>query len=252
MAELYALFLFVLTALSGAVSVGWWIMRNLRHDDGRERGPAPWPVAMCQSLFPVFLAVFMLRSFVAEPFRIPSESMLPTLQVGDFILVNKFRYGLRLPLSHEKLTVGASPQRGDVVVFRYPRNPKIPYIKRIIGLPGDRVSYQDKKLRINGREVPLYAMDPYFPMEPERQRFLEYMAEKQHHILHDQRRPAFHMPTVVVPENSYFVLGDNRDYSQDSRYWGFVPDSHLVGKAFFVWFSWKHGVEWGRIGVPIP
>ena len=250
MAETYAFLLFILTVVTGVVSFGWVITRGIRFS-GEQQGEAPWIIATCQSLFPVFLAVFLVRSFVVEPFRIPSESMLPTLHVGDFILVNKHSYGLRLPLSHHRLTAGDRPQRGDVIVFRYPRNTRLPYIKRIVGMPGDTISYQDKKLYINDREIPLQPVPGREKIPLKRQLLLEFLPEKQHQVMHDQARPAFQMPAIVVPEGEYFVLGDNRDYSQDSRYWGFVPESHIIGRAFFIWFHWKHGVKWSRMGSSI-
>ncbi|MGV0005125.1 MAG: signal peptidase I [Candidatus Porifericomitaceae bacterium WSBS_2022_MAG_OTU9] len=249
MAAAYALILFILVAVSGLVSLAWSIWHGMRYS-GLEESEPPWPVALCQSLFPVFLVVFLIRSFVVEPFRIPSESMLPTLLAGDFVLVNKFTYGLRLPLSHKKLSVGDSLQRGDVVVFRYPKNPKLPYIKRVIGLPGDEISYQGKRLYINKQAIPLVANGEDVIATGKPQLLFEDLPDSRHQIILDPMRPSFNVD-IVVPEGSYFVLGDNRDYSQDSRYWGFVPDSHIVGKAFLIWFHWKHGIKWGRIGSSI-
>ncbi|MBS0499910.1 MAG: signal peptidase I [Burkholderiaceae bacterium] len=234
-------------------------------DGARERLLAqPWWLDWTAGLFPVILIVFMLRSFVVEPFKIPSGSMIPTLLVGDLILVNKFTYGLRLPVVNTQVTQGSPIQRGDVVVFRYPPKPSVDYIKRVIGLPGDEVSYLNKRLTINGKEVPQAAVSDFFDessMEYFKQ-FNEQLGDVHHDIIVDTRRAAFignpdQFPyrdqcrysiegvTCKVPEGHYFMMGDNRDNSLDSRYWGFVPNGNIVGKAFFVWMNFGN---LGRIG----
>jgi signal peptidase I len=216
----------------------------------------PWWLDWTAGLFPVILIVFLLRSFVFEPFKIPSGSMIPTLLVGDLILVNKFTYGLRLPVANTRLTEGTPIQRGDVVVFRYPPKPSMDYIKRVIGVPGDEVAYLNKKLTINGQPAPQVGVSDFFDetaMEYFKQ-FDEDLGVKKHRIIVDDRRPAFiagvdefkyrencrysvEGVTCKVPEGHYFMMGDNRDNSLDSRYWGFVPDANIVGRAFFVWMN---------------
>nr|WP_315185822.1 signal peptidase I [uncultured Albidiferax sp.] len=216
----------------------------------------PWWLDWTAGLFPVILAVFLLRSFLFEPFKIPSGSMIPTLLVGDLILVNKFHYGVRLPVLNTKLTEGTPPQRGDVMVFRYPPKPSLDYIKRVVGVPGDEVAYINKRLTINGKALDTKAIPDFFDEDQMRyfKQFEETLGDKPHRLLNDESRPAFvqgaddfafrqncqySVEGVVckVPEGQYFMMGDNRDNSLDSRYWGFVPDKNIVGKAFFVWMN---------------
>jgi len=218
----------------------------------------PWWLDWTAGLFPVILAVFVLRSFLFEPFKIPSGSMIPTLLVGDLILVNKFTYGIRLPVVNIKLTQGHAPQRGDVMVFRYPPKPSLDYIKRVVGVPGDEVAYLDKKLTINGKPVSKTALPDFFDEDAMLyfKQFEEVLGDRRHRILNDDNRPAF-IPGVEnfpfkqncrysvegvvckVPEGQYFMMGDNRDNSLDSRYWGFVPDANIVGRAFFIWMNFS-------------
>ena len=216
----------------------------------------PWWLDWTAGLFPVILAVFVLRSFLFEPFKIPSGSMIPTLLVGDLILVNKFTYGVRLPVLNTKLTEGTAPKRGDVMVFRYPPKPSLDYIKRVVGVPGDEIAYLNKKLTINGQPVSKAQMPDFFDEDAMRyfKQYEEDLGGKRHRLLNDDDRPAF-IPgvedfpfkqncrysvegvTCRVPEGYYFMMGDNRDNSLDSRYWGFVPDKNIVGKAFLVWMN---------------
>ncbi len=224
-----------------------------------------WLVEYCVSFFPVILFVFVLRSFVVEPFRIPSGSMLPTLQDGDLILVNKFQYGIRLPIIDKKVVSLGTPRRGDVMVFRYPLDPSVDYIKRVIGLPGDTVLYQNNTLYVNGKEV-THVRDGDF-YEPDRAayvgRYTEQLGSVKHSILLSQNAPQDYMPIAdyphrqncdylakgvrcTVPPGHYFMMGDNRDNSLDSRYWGFVPDANIVGRAFFIWMNFSHP---SRIGM---
>jgi signal peptidase I len=233
---------------------------QIRLDLGRMN----WFVEYAVSFFPVILFVFALRSFVVEPFRIPSGSMLPTLQSGDLILVNKFTYGIRLPIIDQKIIPLGSPKRGDVMVFKYPVDPTLDYIKRVVGLPGDEIAYLDKKLFINGTEIAHTRVGEYF--EPDRASYTTEYSEKldqvKHNILLDERRsqelgPIWNFPhrencnylrngvRCTVPEGGYFMMGDNRDNSLDSRYWGFVPDRNIVGRAFFIWMNFGN---FGRIG----
>lgn len=216
----------------------------------------PWWLEYTASFFPVILAVFVVRSFVVEPFKIPSGSMVPTLLVGDFILVNKFDYGLRMPVTNTRLTQGRPLERGDVVVFRYPKDESVDYIKRVIGLPGDTVAYQDKQLTINGKPVAETALPDYF--DEERQNYAKQFEEsidgRKNAILNNPAVPPFVMGAYdypyrdnctynsrgvicKVPPGHYFMMGDNRDNSADSRYWGFVPDQNIVGRAFFIWMN---------------
>ncbi|HSV68777.1 MAG TPA: signal peptidase I [Methylibium sp.] len=217
----------------------------------------PWWLDWTAGLFPVILVVFLLRSFLFEPFKIPSGSMIPTLAIGDLILVNKYHYGVRLPVVHTKLVANKDPQRGDVVVFRYPVDPTVDYIKRVVGLPGDEVSYLNKQLAINGQVVPTEPLPEFYDEDSLRysQQASERLGEVSHRIIQDKDRPGFVIPmpqfqafrdncrynadgvVCTVPPGHYFMMGDNRDNSQDSRYWGFVPDENIVGKAFFVWMN---------------
>ncbi len=252
----FALLLFVLLVVSGLI---WlvdeiWLARH-RTAGGGVDAPMPWWVEYGRSFFPVILAVFLLRSFLVEPFRIPSGSMIPTLHVGDFILVNKFTYGVRLPVIDKKIIELGSPQRGDVVVFRYPPEPSTDYIKRVVGVPGDRIGYYDRVLYVNGEAVT--EPDEDQALREDGQEVLRVPEQLDQHSYQVQwlpQRPS-RQGEVVVPPGAYFVLGDNRDNSRDSRYWGFVPDENLVGKAFFIWMSWdgaRFAVDWRRIGSVIP
>ena len=216
----------------------------------------PWWLDWTAGLFPVIIAVFLLRSFLFEPFKIPSGSMIPTLLVGDLILVNKYHYGIRLPVINLKITEGNKPKTGDVMVFRYPPKPSLDYIKRVVGVPGDEVAYLNKRLTINGKPVSTTSVPEFFDGDAMRyfKQYEELLGDKPHKLLNDDDRPAF-VPGVEdfpfkqncqysvegvvckVPEGHYFMMGDNRDNSLDSRYWGFVPDKNIVGKAFFVWMN---------------
>ncbi len=218
----------------------------------------PTWIEYCKSFFPVILAVLLLRSFLVEPFRIPSGSMMPTLLVGDFILVNKYAYGIRLPVLDTKVIDIGAPQRGDVVVFRYPKDPSVDYIKRVVGVPGDRIGYYDKVLYINGEMATQVPAGVYvgkgsgISMSGASDR-KETLGEIEHNILVMQRTPGME-GEYTVRDDEYFVMGDNRDNSNDSRYWGPVPESHLVGKAFRVWMNWDSangGVDLDRIGMKI-
>lgn len=258
----FALFLFLLLVVTGLV---WLleiaVLRARRARDAKE----PWWVEYSISFFPVILIVFLLRSFLFEPFKIPSGSMIPTLLVGDLILVNKFHYGVRLPVVNKKIIENNPVQRGDVMVFRYPVDPRQDYIKRVVGLPGDEVAYLNQKLSINGKLLETTAKGDFFEADSLRYepQFSEKLGEVEHNILVNPRRQAYYGPdpksfpkaencryssegvVCKVPAGHYFMMGDNRDNSQDSRYWGFVPDENIVGKAFFVWMNFGN---LGRIG----
>ncbi|MFO1326877.1 MAG: signal peptidase I [Rubrivivax sp.] len=217
----------------------------------------PWWLDWTAGLFPVILVVFLLRSFLFEPFKIPSGSMVPTLLVGDLILVNKYHYGVRLPVINKKIVDNNPVQRGDVMVFRYPVDPRQDYIKRVVGIPGDEVTYANQTLSINGQKVPTTAQGEFYDEDSLRYspQFSEKLGAVEHRILVEPRRQAYYGPdpkafpmaencrysgegvTCKVPPGHYFMMGDNRDNSQDSRFWGFVPDENIVGKAFFVWMN---------------
>jgi signal peptidase I len=218
----------------------------------------PWWLDWTAGLFPVICAVFFMRSFLFEPFKIPSGSMIPTLLVGDLILVNKFHYGIRLPVINAKIIQNHAPERGDVIVFRYPVNPSIDYIKRVVGVPGDEISYLNKRLSINGKPVETIQLPEFYDEDSMRyaQQYSEKVGEVSHRLLIDKERPPYIPEPAIeqfpfrdhcrysgegvvckVPEGHFFAMGDNRDNSQDSRYWGFVPDQNIVGKAFVVWMN---------------
>lgn len=216
------------------------------------------------ALFPVFLLVFLLRSFIVEPFRIPSGSMLPTLEAGDFILVKKLSYSIKLPIINFDLLSIRTPKRGDVIVFRYPENQKIDYIKRIIGLPGDEIIYRDKKLFVNGILIPTKLNGFYYDYDKSvfTSKYNENLLGISYEIMIEDSKSTFIFPiwnfpgvnsfkysesglSCIVPDNNYFVMGDNRDNSSDSRYWGFVPFNNITGKAFFVWMNFNN---FSRIG----
>jgi signal peptidase I len=257
----FALILLLLTIATGAL---WLADRYLFRPKRQSGAKDPWWVEYGASFFPVILIVFLLRSFLVEPFKIPSGSMIPTLLVGDFILVNKYTYGIRIPVINKKVLELNSPQRGDVVVFRYPVDPSLDYIKRVVGLPGDKVEYRNKRLTINGQAMPMRPNGDYLDKEKlyYTPRFVESLGGVEHDALVEDEAPPF-VPHVMsfpqrgnclynaegficeVPAGHYFMMGDNRDNSQDSRVWGFVPDENLVGKAFFIWFNFG---DWKRIG----
>jgi len=266
----FALILFVALVVTGGIwLLDALLLKRSRAKDVRE----PLLVEYAKSFFPVILVVFALRSFLVEPFKIPSGSMMPTLLIGDFILVNKYTYGIRLPVINKKIIPLNNPERGDVMVFRYPADPSLDYIKRVIGVPGDVVEYRDKHLIINGKPVPSRTTGSYSYVG----NGLNYITAKLdqerlngtgHAMMTEPDKPAVYPTQVMdfpyrencsynadgegfvckVPEGQYFMMGDNRDASNDSRYWGFVPDRNIVGKAFFIWMNFD---DLGRIGTTI-
>ena len=245
----FTLILVILSALTGFIvlldKIFWEKQRGSTQKE-------PKIIEHARAFFPVFLAVLALRSFLVEPFRIPSGSLEPTLNVGDFVAVNKFAYGVRLPLLEKKIIKINKPKSGQIAVFRWPPNPSFDYIKRVIGVPGDVVSYHDKQLTINGK--------------PAKQTFVEYTTDESsgqavaryqevlngviHNIYINPNDPAVDFD-VTVPKGAYFMMGDNRDDSADSRFWGFVSEENLRGRAFLVWMSWngkKDTIRWKNIG----
>jgi signal peptidase I len=291
----FALVLSIITLVTGVV---WWLdavwLRGRRAARAQARGedpgkvPEPATVDYARSFFPVALVVLLLRAFVFEPFRIPSDSMMPTLLDGDFIIVNKYTYGLRWPVLNGKFLNINSPQRGDVVVFRYPLDPSVNYIKRLVGLPGDHVQVTRDRITVNGQPVPFQLVGPYDDgCYLNFQLAVEHLGEHVHHAMLCPRAyqqtpdpppscnrsnsrgyycgdggadaegagPGRDTPELIVPPGAYLMMGDNRDNSEDGRFWGFVPEDHLVGKATRIWFNWdlhrSGGPLWSRIGARI-
>jgi signal peptidase I len=256
----FALILVVLTAVAGVV----WLVDALFFSKARLAAAAkggqikePILTEYAKSFFPILLLVLLIRSFLFEPFRIPSGSMMPTLVEGDFIFVNKFAYGLRLPVINSKFFEIGEPEHGDVVVFRLPSDPSVNYIKRVVGLPGDVVDYDavKKRITINGKPVPIELVGKY-DEDPSLTLWREQLGEHDHEVLLARGMPS-RGGIYEVPPGHYFMMGDNRDNSRDSRYEGveFVPEGNLVGKAVGVWMNWRWpaqgGPQWKRIGTGI-
>ena len=246
---MFALFMVAVLLLTGAI----WLLDILVLRRRRAPGAAePALVEYSKSFFPVILVVFLIRSFVVEPFKIPSGSMMPTLLAGDFILVNKYSYGLRVPILNNTFFEIGHPQRGDVFVFHYPPDPSIDYIKRVVGVPGDKIAYRDKRLYINGKALQTDFVDDYSYMASglnmiRAKRYQEQLGAHKHDLLIEEDSITID-GEVEVPPGHYFAMGDNRDNSKDSRVWGFVPERNLVGKAFFIWWNFDN---FGRIGTTI-
>jgi signal peptidase I len=264
----FALIMFSLLLVTGGI---WLLDKFVLQPKRVAETTEPWWVEYAKSFSPVILAVFLLRSFLVEPFKIPSGSMIPTLQVGDFILVNKFTYGIRLPIINKKIVQINDPKRGDVMVFHYPENPSVDYIKRVVGEPGDTIVYRNKKLWVNGVEQAQQREGDYNYLESglkfaHTEKYSENLSGHAHPILVNPEMPSVHLNSVAefpqienchysreemsckVPEGHYFMMGDNRDNSRDSRYWGFVPDNMIVGKAFFIWMNFG---DLKRVGLSI-
>lgn len=248
----FTFILVVLTAVTGVISLFDLLFWSKKRKT--QRKPMAWPIDYSRSLFPVFLIVIVLRSFVVEPYRIPSGSLKPTLFDGDFILVNKFDYGLRLPIINFKILKIGEPERGDIVVFHWPPNPdKYDLIKRVIGVPGDHIDYINKTLYLNGKQLKQSYIgeatdnngDPNnsWPVKI----YAEDLPTKEHQIYIAPGRAGYDIKNIVVPPHMYFMMGDNRDDSADSRFWGFVPENDIVGKAFVVLFSWNSQTYWFRL-----
>ena len=234
----------------------WGCYSLVQNHKGMTQNKEPILVEYARSFFPIILIVLVLRSFIVEPFRIPSGSMMPTLLIGDFILVQKFAYGIRLPVLNTKIVDVSKPARGDIVVFRFPKNPNIDYIKRVVGLPGDRVGYYNKKVYINGIQMKQIPLGRYNGVGQGRTmsgtwHLLEDLTEGVEHSILVRGGRTSRRLEFAIPEGQYFVMGDNRDNSNDSRFWGTVPEANLVGKAFFVWMNWdweNRGIGFDRMG----
>lgn len=252
----FELILFYATLIAGLISlfdILFLAPRRRRAQKGSDK--LPIIIDYARSFFPVLLIVFLLRSFLFEPFRIPSSSLEPTLLIGDFIIVNKYDYGMRLPVWHKKVLGSGTPERGDILIFRWPPNTSFDFIKRVIGVPGDHISYMNKQLTINGQKIEQKLIGKSLAQDENG----EWQADEReedlfgvkHRIFIDPNKTSRDFNDIVVPEGQYFVMGDNRDYSADSRYWGFVPDKNIVGKAVLIWMSWDspdHTVRWKRLG----
>ena len=245
----FALILVILSLITGLVSLidRYWLSK--RRPQGQ---PTPKWIEQIKSFFPVFITVLLLRSFLIEPFRIPSGSLEPSLLVGDFVAVNKFAYGFKLPVIEKKIIPVSLPKTGEISVFRWPPNPTYDYIKRVIGVPGDHIIYKNKILTINNKEIPRTFQE--FTTDESSGKPVEQYIENLQGIKH----PIFIRPDIqgvdfdiTVPKGQYFMMGDNRDDSADSRFWGFVEEKYLRGKAFLIWMSWNNHsdmVRWNRIG----
>lgn len=249
-----ALILTLLTAFTGAVvAYDKFYLRKRTSDSGGEtNGVLNTIIDYSRSFFPVLLFVLVIRSFIFEPFRIPSGSMMPTLLQGDYIFVKKYSFGLRLPVLDKKIIETGEPERGDVVVFRLPSEPSINYIKRVIGLPGDEIVYEKHRLTVNG-ELIAVTRDADPPSASAAARYIEQLGDRQHAILVTNPRNAMRDGKFTVPDGHYFMMGDNRDNSRDSRFIGAIPETHLVGEAVRIWMhmdglEWP---EWTRIGTKI-
>jgi len=259
---------FAAVLLLAAVITGiiWLVDARVFRKRRTSDAPEPVVVDMARAFFPVIVVVFLIRSFWVEPFKIPSGSMKPTLLVGDFILVNKYVYGIRLPVLNKKVLDIRPLARGDVVVFRYPADPSVDYIKRVVGLPGDKIAYRGKRISVNGEPVPVQGSGYYTDAELNFLRlptFTERLGERSHQMMIVPAQPPVDLAQVrqfahrgnceynddgfscTVPAGHYFMMGDNRDQSSDSRYWGFVPDDHVKGRAFLVWMNFN---DFKRIG----
>jgi signal peptidase I len=260
----FAMFMLVILLITGII----WLLDILFLRKLRKNAAEPWYVEYSKSFFPVILLVFVIRSFLVEPFKIPSGSMMPTLLAGDYILVNKFTYGLRVPILNSTFVELGEPKRGDVLVFHYPPEPTIDYIKRVVGLPGDVIEYREKRLSVNGKELDTNGEDDFiYTLQTKDEnnqdrdvtiqalRYQETLGDVKHDILiHDlvNQYEAGSLgaklmagESITVPQGHYFAMGDNRDNSSDSRVWGFVPEQNLVGKAFYIWFNFD---KFSRIG----
>ena len=259
----FELILFYAVAISGVIALIDILFlakkRKLKYAAATKGQTSPPPLKMpiiidyARSFFPILLLVFLLRAFLFEPFRIPTGSLEPTLSVGDFIIVNKYHYGLRLPVIHSKILSLEEPKRGDIFVFRWPPNPSVNFIKRVIGLPGDKISYVDKILYINGVEASQLGIEGQTPAKKRIEK-KENLLGVTHAIYENPNKISEDFHDLIVPPGMYFAMGDNRDDSADSRVWGFVPEENIVGKANYVWLSWDsdaNTIRWKRFGTEI-
>lgn len=249
----FELILFYLVIISGLIALYDIIFLAKKRASNAK---LPVVIDYARSFFPILLIVFLLRSFLYEPFRIPSGSLKPSLEIGDFILVNKFDYGIRLPVFHNKIFKTGEPKRGDIMVFRWPPNPSVLFIKRVVGLPGDRISYINKVLTINGIPVPQEFDKNTIDIDETGNSYeviqkTEDLLGVKHNIYLVPDRFGLDYKDIIVPPNMYFAMGDNRDNSADSRWFGYVPEENIVGKAVLTWMSWdsnNYSIRWNRLG----
>jgi signal peptidase I len=256
----FPLLLLCFTVFSGLVCLFDWIY--VRYDRKRfyrhEEDKLPWVIDYSRAFFPVFLLVFLLRAFVAQPYRVPTGSLEPTVMPGDMVLVTQYPYGLKFPVWNHTLIKVGKPQRGQTAIFAYPVNPKITFYKRVLGLPGDRISYINKVFFINGKEMKQTFVKNTFDEEPGKnipaKEYQENLFGVKHNIILNPKQPSHDFYNLVVPKGEYFMIGDNRDESEDSRYWGFVPEKDFIGQGKMVLLSWdskaswKHKIRWHRSG----
>lgn len=253
----FAFFLTLCTALTGLLSLldRCWLARRRQHNNGADT-PTPWVFEAAHSLFPMLLIVWLIRSFLVQPYRVPSGSLEPTVLPGDFIVVNQFAYGFHFPIKNIRLVKLGSPQRGDIALFHWPEDPSVVFVKRVVGLPGDHIAYRHKQLFINGKPADQVLVGPDQNVIPDQKpepvlKKIEHLFNVTHSIFVKPKQQYSVEGTWNVPAGHYFMMGDNRDDSNDSRYWGFVPESHLIGKAMRIWMSWDGNhtrVRWQRIG----
>lgn len=255
----FELILFYAVVVCGLIALFDIVFLAKKRKKSQTPDKMPIIIEYARSFFPILLIVFLLRSFLYEPFRIPSGSLEPTLLVGDFVLVNKFDYGIRLPVIHTKIIKIGEPHHGDIFVFRYPPNPSIDFIKRLIGLPGDHIRYVDKVLYVNGKEIPQKVIGTTTRVDEEGNTQQVVIKEEdffgvKHKIYQNENQQSEDFDDIVVPPGQYFAMGDNRDDSADSRFWGFVPEQNVVGKAVAIWMSWDsadHKIRFNRMFKPI-
>lgn len=247
--------LFLCAVFAGMIILVDVIWRHYKRQHVR-RGKQPIIIDYARSFFPVLLFVVIIRSFLFQPYRVPTGSLEPTVIPGDFIFVSQYNYGLNIPLWNKTIVPMDKPQRGQIALFRWPVNPTITFVKRVIGVPGDHISYIDKTLYINGQEMTKTFFKNTIELgsrsgKEKAQEYEENLAGIKHHILINPNRPSQNFYNLVIPKGQYFMMGDNRDDSDDSRMWGFVPMDHFIGKALWVWMNWdsrKYQIHWNRIG----
>lgn len=258
--ELILFYAIIICGFITLLDMIFWAKKRIAAHPNTPKNEIKMPIIIdyARSFFPVLIIIFLIRSFLYEPFRIPSGSLKPTLEIGDFIAVNKFDYGIRMPITHQMIYARGKPQRGDIIVFRWPPNPSVDFIKRVIGVPGDHISYVNKVLYINGEKMPQNLLGTSLEENEGKISNVELKEENlagiKHQINQFTDKPDDDFRDIVVPAGMYFTMGDNRDDSMDSRFWGFVPDANIVGKASAVWMSWNsdhYSLRWKRIGTKI-
>ncbi len=249
----FPLILLLLTVFTGVVTIGDLIWERCTVQKRPSGAKLPMLLEYCRDFFPIFLIVLVIRSFVISPYQVPTGSLEPTIIPGDLILCNQFAYGVNFPVWHKRLFEVGKPEHGQIAMFRYPVNEKVNFIKRVIGIPGDKISYINKVFYVNGKKMPqhyvgkMYDQDPSFANNPlQLDIYEETFFGVKHRILVNPDRPAENFYNLVVPKGQYFMIGDNRDNSDDSRSWGFVPERNFIGKGMLVWMSWDKLADWSK------